>query len=158
MQQPPGGRLGAAGTGTTAEILNGINFASSNTGWVVGRRGTILKTTDFGITWTPSTYANSNTWYGVSFASEALGWVVGHTRSILFTADGGVSYAPQSHNFNVGDGKIFYAVQALDERTAYVVGDSGAILYTSNAGGSWTIQDSGWVTPLYDVFFVSATR
>ncbi|KAK3248049.1 hypothetical protein CYMTET_42471 [Cymbomonas tetramitiformis] len=111
MQPPPGGRLGAAGTGTTAEILNGINFASSNTGWVVGRRGTVLKTTVFGITWTPSTYANSNTWYGVSFASEAVGWVVGHTRSILFTTDGGVSYAPQSHNFNVGDGKIFYAVQ-----------------------------------------------
>jgi Photosynthesis system II assembly factor YCF48/BNR/Asp-box repeat len=69
--------------------LSGIQFVSSDQGWVVGQRE-ILATSDGGQHWTVQDSGSLNL-TSVDFISAAVGWAVG-TNSLLTTADGGAHW------------------------------------------------------------------
>jgi photosystem II stability/assembly factor-like uncharacterized protein len=66
-----------------------VSFVDANTGTAVGNYGTILRTRDGGVTWTPQTSGTTNPLYGVSFMDANTGTVVGGTGTILRTTTGG---------------------------------------------------------------------
>ena len=59
-------------------------FADVKMGWIAGRDGIVLRTTDGGETWEEQKSGTTRNLYGVSFApSGQTGWVVGDGGTIL---------------------------------------------------------------------------
>lgn len=74
------------------QALQGIDFPTPTTGWTVGYGGTILKSTDAGITFAPQTSGTSFDLFDVSFASDGVtGLAAGQAGTILRTSNGGAS-------------------------------------------------------------------
>src|SRR3954451_16731192 len=77
------------GNSGTTNSLNGGYLLDSGVGFVVGDAGTIVKTTDAGMTWSPLTSGTTNALYDVYFFDENQGVAVGEGGRILRTTDGG---------------------------------------------------------------------
>ena len=82
------GQWSAATSGTT-DNLNGVYLLDSGIGFAVGDAGTILKTTDAGMTWSPVTSGTTNTLHDVYFFDATQGIAVGEQGLIRRTTDGG---------------------------------------------------------------------
>ena len=82
------GQWSAATSGTTNN-LNGAYLLDSGVGFVVGDAGTIVKTTDAGMTWSPLTSGTTNALHDVYFFDATQGVAVGEQGLILRTTDGG---------------------------------------------------------------------
>ena len=111
----------------------GVSFTDANTGTVVGRSGTILRTTDGGVTWLAQTSGTSAILYGVSFTDANNGTVVGagagpEAGTILRTMDGGETWAAQDS----GTSNWLIGVSFTDANTGTAVGFGGTILRTTN--------------------------
>ncbi len=106
--------------------------------------GTILQTSDGGLSWSEKSIGHHQRLWGISFADINIGFAVGEQRTILYTTDGGNSWTTQSFCNCTGD--ISYtAVACPDADTAIVVGGNGTILHTTNGGSNWITQSSGTV-------------
>ncbi len=68
--------------------LSDVVFADATHGWAVGD-GTVIKTSDGGVTWTKQAVGPTNGLNAVSFASRKHGWVAGAGADILTTTTGG---------------------------------------------------------------------
>ena len=132
------GQWSAASSGTTNN-LNGAFLLGSGVGFAVGDAGTILKTTDAGMTWSPLTSGTTNALYDVYFFDATQGVAVGEQGLILRTTDGGGGW--QSVTSGVEDALrsvSFFGVNGI------IGGDSQDILYSTDAGASWQIGQSGF--------------
>jgi photosystem II stability/assembly factor-like uncharacterized protein len=132
------GQWSAANSGTTNN-LNGGYLLDSGVGLVVGDAGTIVKTTDAGMTWSPLTSGTTNALHDVYFFDATQGVAVGEQGLILRTTDGGAGWQDvasgvtdtlRSVSFSGGNG--------------ICGGDSQTILYSTDAGASWQISQSGF--------------
>ncbi|MBI2061545.1 MAG: hypothetical protein HYT87_17530 [Nitrospirae bacterium] len=142
----------------TGMTLYGTHFVNNLTGYSVGDRGMILKTTDGGATWAVTCGASGtiNRLYAVHFPVDATtGYAVGNTGTILKTTDSGAIWTAQTS----GVTNNLYGVHfPVDATTGYAVGSSGTILKTTNSGATWTAQTSGTTNFLEGVHFpVDAT-
>jgi Uncharacterized protein related to plant photosystem II stability/assembly factor len=131
--------------------LNGVCFTDANTGTAVGNGGTILRTTDGGITWTRQESGTTLDLYGVSFSNADTGTIVGGREIyyiddyrdfygiILHTTNGGVTWTKQLE----GSFQLF-SVSFTDNNTGTAVGCDGSfgfdylILRTTDGGTTWT--------------------
>jgi photosystem II stability/assembly factor-like uncharacterized protein len=68
-----------------------VHFVDVQVGWVVGEEGTILKTNDGGVNWTPQVSGAPWAHESVHFVNEKVGWIVGKNGTLLKTVDGGGS-------------------------------------------------------------------
>src|SRR6478609_1607501 len=82
------GQWSAANSGTTNNLNRGY-LLDSGTAFAVGDAGTILKSTDAGVTWAPLTSGTTNPLQGVYFFDATQGVAVGEQGLILRTTDGG---------------------------------------------------------------------
>lgn len=126
--------------------LKAVSFVNSTTGWVAGSNGTVLKTTDAGVSWSSQTANTSNNINGISFCNTSTGWFVGDGGIIKKTTNGGGSWTSQ--NSTTADN--LQAVQFIDENNGWAVGGS-TILKTTNGGTTWTSQNSGY----YQLYSIS---
>jgi hypothetical protein len=85
------GQWSAANSGTTNN-LNGGYLLDSGVGFVVGDAGTIVKTTDAGVTWSPLTSGTTNALRDVYFFDATQGVAVGEQGLIFRTTDGGAGW------------------------------------------------------------------
>jgi len=69
--------------------LTGVWFAGADTGTVVGYAGTILRTTNGGLTWYAQQSHTVQNLYDVFFTDTRNGTVVGEEGTILRTVNGG---------------------------------------------------------------------
>jgi photosystem II stability/assembly factor-like uncharacterized protein len=132
------GQWSAATSGTTNN-LNGGYLVDSGVGFVVGDAGTILKTTDAGMTWSPLTSGTMNALYDVYFFDATQGVAVGEQGLILRTTDGGAGW--QGVTSGVKDGLRSVSFSGVNGISS---GDSQDILYSTDAGASWQIGQSGF--------------
>src|SRR2546423_3674030 len=132
------GQWSVAKSGTTNN-LNGIYLLDSGIGFAVGDAGTILKTTDAGMTWSLLTSGTTNTLNDVYFFDATQGVAVGDTGVILRTTDGGAGW--QSIVSGVKD-----ALRSVSFSGANGIsgGDSQTILYSTDSGASWQISQTGF--------------
>lgn len=137
-----------------SERLNAITFVDSSVGFAVGDHGTVISTTDAGLTWIRCASGTDFNLYGLSFFSRTLGLLVGsgwdtttetNAGIILRTTDGGRSWSRQL----MDTANMFYGISLVDSATGTVVGARwgehslwplGVILRTSDGGTSWIQQ------------------
>jgi len=139
-------------TGITDKYLNAIYMLSSDTGWIAGQNGTILKTTTSGTTWTQQTSGTTNWLYSVFFIDALRGWCVGEDGLILKTEDGGSMWIETGQSISAR----LFSVYFVAEDTGWVAGENGAIYSTTDGGSTWTLQNSGNVW-LKSICFISST-
>jgi photosystem II stability/assembly factor-like uncharacterized protein len=137
---------------TTLQTLLDVHFIDANTGWVVGYGGTILKTTNGGVTWTPQVSGTTAKLNAVDFYDANHGWVVGDGGIIRATTNGGVTWTGQTPG-----GVNIAGVEFVSPDSGWVVGDGGLILHTTNGGTNWLTQASGITADLTAVDFVSTS-
>ncbi len=136
----------------TARNLNGVFFQpNGREGWAVGDAGTIMHTTDAGVTWRNRVSQTSANLNGVHFADPDTGWVVGNLGTVLRTTDGGVTWT----RIALGHGENLMAVRFANRDTGFAVGSAGAVLRTVNGGRDWTKQNLTGVV-LHGVAFAGA--
>jgi photosystem II stability/assembly factor-like uncharacterized protein len=138
----------------TTNNLYGVSFASANTGVVVGLNGTILRTTNGGINWTPQTAPGTATHlFDVFFINDNTGWVVGDVGKIIKTTNGGALWIQQITGTPYELQSVFFS----DANTGYAAGWYGTILKTTNGGTNWTLLNTGTQRNLNAISFVNVS-
>lgn len=123
----------------TTESLHDVFFINNITGWVVGSNGTILKTSDGGVSWAAQTSETDQELSSVHFIDENVGWATGGGLSaqqapLLKTTDGGQNWQLIPYTFNATSVKdIFF----FDENTGWVI-KMDSIYVSKDGGVSWT--------------------
>jgi len=133
------GQWTAATSGTTNN-LNGAYLLDSGVGFVVGDAGTIVKTTDAGMTWSPLTSGTTNGLHDVYFFDATQGVAVGELGLILRTTDGGAGW----EGVTSGVEDTLRSVSFSGEN-GISGGDSQTILYSTDAGASWQISQTDFL-------------
>jgi hypothetical protein len=125
-----------AQTSGTTNDLSDVSFTDASTGTVAGRFGTILRTTDGGVTWVAQESGTSEWLGGVSFTDANIGTVVGQVGTILRTTDGGATWVSQDAPPGTDQ---FFDVSFTDANTGTIVG-AHHILRTRDGGATWWVQ------------------
>jgi uncharacterized protein (TIGR03437 family) len=145
----------------TSYTLNDIVLAEANTGWAVGEphwnqaargyKGTIIKTTNGGQSWTAQEAGVVESFRAVHFVDANRGWVVGTNGTILATTDGGARWTRQT----VATADGFSSVVFTDANNGWAASsrpvhyyDFGeefddwlpGIWHTTDGGGTWAAQ------------------
>jgi photosystem II stability/assembly factor-like uncharacterized protein len=123
-----------------------VKFASAYVGWAVGWGGTIIKTTDEGISWSSQSSGTTNILTAISFYGINTGTVIGYNGTILRTTNGGLNWISQT----TGTTDYLNSVSFTDEKNGTIVGSGwngsiseGKIYRTTDGGTTWNLQDSG---------------
>lgn len=135
----------------SAISFNAVVFESATTGYIAGNNGTLLKTENGGVTWTPKGISGTtNHLTSVSFVNKTTGWAAGYNGTLIKTSDGGKNWIPQPSGLS---SNTIHSVFFTDSLTGWCTANEGTILNTTNGGNSWTPQNSGTTTYLYSVRF-----
>jgi photosystem II stability/assembly factor-like uncharacterized protein len=132
--------------GPAGERLRGVSAASDTVAWASGNKGTVVRTSDGGATWTRVVVPDSD---GLDFRDiEAFGGgtayvlaIGGGDKSRIYkTQDGGLTWALQ---FTNPDPRAFYdAIAFWDAKTGIAVGDPVGgrftVIRTVDGGRTWT--------------------
>lgn len=136
--------------------LYDVFFLDTQTGWLCGASGVILKTTNGGTNWTPQNSGLTRGLYSIHFINSNTGWIVsGIVGYILKTTNGGSNwitvYGTPLRTFN----NVF----ALDPNSVWVtgVGVNGYIYKTTNGGNSWDSVVTSTGTGRDVIFFNQTT-
>jgi photosystem II stability/assembly factor-like uncharacterized protein len=138
-QVPPEVKLpeSAFDTGVDPGDINlyGMSYGDADHLWVVGEFGTIMASTDGGLTFHQQHAPIETTLSGVHFVDARRGWAVGIDATILRTDDGGDTWTPQTAPVQ----RSFYDV-VVRGQNGWIVGNSGTILKSTDGGGSWVVE------------------
>lgn len=134
--------------------LNAIHYTNSNVGTAVGKFGTIIRTTDAGVSWTVQESGTNVNLNGVFFTDPNNGFavsnsVVGGESKILRTTDGGVTWNIQ----NSGTSNHLYCIEFINSTTGIAAGWSGTVLRTTDGGNTWTHTQISTRT-IYDIEYL----
>jgi photosystem II stability/assembly factor-like uncharacterized protein len=142
----------------SAERFRGVSAVSDTVAWASGNKGTVVRTIDGGVTWTPVSPPDAssldfrdieafdaNTAYVLSIGSGAA-------SRIYKTTDGGKAWALQ---FTSADPKSFYdAITFWDVNTGLAFGDPVdgrfTVIRTTDGGRTWTPVPSENLPPAID--------
>ena len=130
--------------------LTDIYVFDQNTAIAVGHAGTIIKTTDGGITWSFQSIDTKNNLSSVHFIDANIGWTVGNSGSIFKTTDGGASWYEQTS----GTFDWLNSVHFVNANIGWAVGLHNRIIKTIDGGNQWICQHSENLGELYSVYFV----
>lgn len=122
----------------TGNHLSDVFFVNSLVGYVVGGKGTVIKTQDGGETWNaipPVMYTNFRF---VWFCSEDTGYVASYGGTMFKTTNGGYSWI----QLQTGTTAEIKDICFIDEQTGFIATDDGKLLKTSNGGVTWQIKIS----------------
>ncbi len=139
----------------TSEIemwLDSVVFTTPQSGWAVGRSGTILHTENGGRSWERQTSGIRNGLYSIAFATPQAGWAVGEDGAIVHTEDGGATWRKQTSGIR----RHLYSVTFAAAQAGWAVSWSGTILHTEDGGRSWSKQTSDTREYLNCITFVTA--
>jgi photosystem II stability/assembly factor-like uncharacterized protein len=124
---------------TTIPGLEAMYFTSIDTGFIGGWQNYFAKTTNGGLTWTPST-VNSSIWYitNIAFYDGQNG---------IVTAAGGVAYVTNNggQTWTAATGLAVNAqdISYASANVVYIVGGDEKIARSTNGGLSWTTIQTG---------------
>lgn len=135
------------------DYITSIKCVTATTAFLcTSNMGLIMKTSDFGVTWTTQLdMQGSDAMMAMDFIDANNGWVVSGLGNVYKTTNG--STWTQMAQFTTSQ---MNAVDFIDANTGWVVGASGKIFKTTNGGTTWTAQTSGITNALYSVQFLNA--
>jgi photosystem II stability/assembly factor-like uncharacterized protein len=135
-------------------LLNGIDAVGADTVFAVGDYGTIIKTSNGGVTWlvTPTAAGMTEALFDVDFASTDGGWAVGVTGQAVRTTDGGHTWQYEQ----LPTIKDLLAVEFHSPAVGWICGSTGSLFSTSDGGSTWRAETTGVTATLYDIEFVDS--
>jgi photosystem II stability/assembly factor-like uncharacterized protein len=107
-------------------------FFDGHTGFLVGRDGNIVKTTDTGRSWKSIYSGVVEDLFDIEFIDDSVGFVVGKFGRILKTEDGGETW----NKTNSGTQENIYAIGFKNKCEGWV-GTENGLRYTNNTGETW---------------------
>ena len=113
--------------------LNSISFGAPGIGTAVGSYGTIIRTTDGGVSWKHQTASTPVTLTDVCFIDAMNGITVGRTGIIMRTTDGGEHWFDQTS----GTTRDLRSVCLVDSLFGVAVGELDSLLRTTDGGNTW---------------------
>jgi photosystem II stability/assembly factor-like uncharacterized protein len=133
----------------TMAWLHAVHFIDQNHGWVAGSSGTLLQTSDGGVTWT-KTLVNKDDLRDVYFLDERNGWLLAQRDPfkaksnerlsyLLNTKDGGNTWRPvflNTPDVNTRFARLVFA----DAERGWVFGETGVLFATTDGGANWNAQ------------------
>ena len=108
-------------------------FVDDSRGWAVGQAGTVLTTSDGGVTWTGQTSGTTLDIGQATFPSASAGWLVSEFGELLRTSDGGANWRRVSYGRN----DFVLALGASDADNAWLTTTLGGGFVTRDGGSSW---------------------
>jgi len=138
-------------SGPTENNLTSVYFSDVNTGYAVGDSGTILKTTNGGISWLSIPIGTSNRLSKVSFTNANTGYIVGEGETILRTVDAGATWDYIPCEMPLDLSSIYFA----DANTGFAMDEQASVLLkTFNGGTTWkAIKSNISNTTISSVYF-----
>jgi len=135
---------------TDTDVFTDVKFATAKTGCIVGRYGTILRTTDGGDTWVQVSSGTTSGLGSVVLRGSGVGYAFGSSGRMLKTTDFGATWAPLPRATT----KDLRSASFVSSTKGWIVGAGGLILKTTNGGGSWVRQTPHIAQALAGVDFV----
>jgi len=143
-----------------------VTFLDNLHGWVVGKHGTIMKTTDGGLHWDLQQSNSTSDLVDIFLLDEQRGWALESVRyedtstwygtTILRTTDGGSTW---TRDVPLGIGKYYNRIAFADSARGWLCGAYGDLLLTTNGGAEWlpASVDSGFriFWPMLNIRFFS---
>ncbi len=139
--------------------LKDIHFANDSVGYCVGNTGRIVKTVDFGQTWTDITNNGnlSGTLNAVWFINADFGFVCrsNFPASMYKTENGGLTWSQVFGYTSSG----CYSIHMLNDTLGYAGGNSSRIFRTTNGGQTWSQQTNfNTSQPVRSIAFADSIR
>ena len=119
----------------------GVHFVNKDTGWACGANGTIIKTTNGGVSWTSIVSNTTTTILKITSFNGQIVIASGYDGLILRSTDGGETFAQVTSG--VGNGVDLWGLQMINDTLGWVCGLNQTLLKTTNAGQSWQIFTTG---------------
>lgn len=138
----------------TNDTLYGVHFTSNSTGYVCGKAGIMLKTTDGGLNWQPLFSSVYVTLYRIYFIDQYTGIAIGQNGTIIRTTNSGLIWGILVNtNF---DG-FLKGIYFLDQYTGYIAGWKGLFIKTTNAGAGWSVNVIDSARSFESVYFINSS-
>jgi photosystem II stability/assembly factor-like uncharacterized protein len=136
-------------TAVAAPCYSGVWFTDARTGYVVGERGTILKTTNGGTSWGEQQKTGARDHLSaVHFSNADTGHVVGYLGTAFGTKDAGTRWASTPFGRKTA---TLHAIHFIDAQTGFATGEGCWSYKTTDGGASWRET----ARPLSDHIFYS---
>ncbi len=116
--------------------LFSASFPTARDGWACGRRGTVIHSTDGGMTWVRQQSGTYYTLSSICFVDRENGWAVGDAGTILHTEDGGKSWLTQKCPVPY----FLMGVCFVNPEKGWIVTERSTILNTGDGGKTWQVQ------------------
>ncbi len=124
---------------------------NSDTGFVCGLHGYLLKTVDKGENWNEVNFPFQLGLRGIQFVDEKTGIVVGDEGKIFRSKNGGWQWTEVNSGFNENLMSVFYK----DKKTVFACGSAGLIISSADSGKKWVKINSGTIDTLNRIYFTS---
>jgi photosystem II stability/assembly factor-like uncharacterized protein len=122
----------------TSNSLYGIAFSTVTNGVVVGEAGTIIRTTNAGLTWTVIAPITANNLRSADNNGATL-YACGDNETLLKSTNAGQTWISQSTPLS-GTGYNYMEVQFPSQDTGFIFTDQNDLLSTTNGALTWTVQ------------------
>lgn len=137
----------------TGNDLKGVYFVTENTGWIVGSKGTIYKTSDGGTSWIEQDAGVHCDLNDVIMLDENSGYIAGDSSVVLKTINGGINWERLDLQtpYYVKMSSVFF----IDDLKGWVGGDY-RIYRTSDGGQTWSVHEFWWADWVDDIQFLDS--
>jgi photosystem II stability/assembly factor-like uncharacterized protein len=116
-----------------ANYPNKVQFVTSNTAFICGYAGMVMKSTNAGSNWNILPYVTNRNLNYLSSQDGIVIYAVGDTGTIIKSTNGGDSWV----NLISGVTANLYYVYMIDNNNVWAVGVNNTVLRTINGGTSW---------------------
>ena len=134
-------------------VFRTVYFQNATTGYLAGPSGTMVKTTDAGLTWSQLSTGTTQLIRDVYFPDSQTGFLVGDNGLLRKTSNAGASWQA----LNSGTSANLAAVCFTSPTVGYCVGTGGTALRTQNGGLSWATMPVGVTVAFHDVIFTNSS-
>jgi len=130
----------------TTNTFTGTSFPDSLHGWVCGRFGTIVHTSDGGNNWALQNCGVTNDIARIDFLDSLHGWAASSTGEILRTNDAGANW------MHVHLSGSFIFIHFYDTLQGITANSLGVIYNTHDGGQNWVAQPGTAPSSLISIF------
>ena len=138
----------------TTQPLYAVQFLN-DTGYAVGYYGTVIRSTDRGLSWAAMSFPNSGNLNDVYFHDALHGFAAGDS-GLFHTVDGGASWSAVAMPLQ----EPWLCITFVSPQVGFCGGgwfDTGTMLRTLDGGATWAVVVSGAPKPFSAIHFPSAS-